>query len=241
MRYKTILFGVMLIAAAAIAVAGDNGKGNEEQRRSIIGKRDNNGSFPRPFPLGPADNPNPNPAVKNTIAPVVSTGYYIVDSDDNADPAWKNYPFRLPIDEIDLNYQPTTWRQIVSGAHQFPESYWDGHPEGKPFFQNPATKTSQLPYGTDSTDNAFAGPIPIGFDFYFNGFGTTVFMSPPMALSHSATGGTSTMTTGSVPSGKLHQECSPITIHKQKIPAHRKAPVVRQTQHPTIMAIGVLP
>lgn len=51
MRYKTILFGVMLIAAAAIAVAGDNGKGNEEQRRSIIGKRDNNGSFPRPFPL----------------------------------------------------------------------------------------------------------------------------------------------------------------------------------------------
>lgn len=169
MRYKTILFGVMLIAAAAIAVAGDDGKGNDEQRRSIIGKRDNNGSFPRPFPLGPADNPNPNPAVKNTIAPVVSTGYYIVDSDDNADPAWKNYPFRLPIDEIDLNYQPTTWRQIVSGAHQFPESYWDGHPEGKPFFQNPATKTSQLPYGTDSTDNAFAGPIPIGFDFYFNG------------------------------------------------------------------------
>lgn len=169
MRYNVLLVGLVLMSLAGVALANGDGKGNDEQRRSIIFKGDNNGSYPRPFPIGPPANPNTNPAVKNTVDPTVSTGYYIVDSDDPADPAWKNYPYRLPIDEIDLNYQPTTWRQIVSGAHQFPESYWIGHPEGKPFFQNPATKTSQLPYGTDSTDNAFAGPIPIGFDFYFNG------------------------------------------------------------------------
>ncbi len=168
MRYTLILAGVLL-AAAGFAFASGDGKGNQELRRSVVGKFTNNGSYPQPFPIRLQDNPNSNPAVKNTVAPTVSTGYYIVDSDDNADPAWKNYPFLFPNNELDLNYQPTTWRQIVTGAHQFEESYWIGHPEGKPFFQNPATKTSQLPYGTDSTDNAFAGPIPIGFPFYFNG------------------------------------------------------------------------
>jgi len=169
MRYNVLLFGVVLFTISGIAFANDGGKGNEDQRRSVIGKFDNNASYPRPFPLGPTDNPNPNPAVKNTVAPTVSTGYYIVDGNDNADPVWKTYPFLFPVNEIDLNYQPTTWRSIVSGPHQFPDNYWIGHPEGRPYFQNPATKTSQLPYGTDSTDNAFAGPIPIGFPFYFNG------------------------------------------------------------------------
>jgi hypothetical protein len=44
-----------------------------------------------------------------------------------------------------------------------PQSYWDRNPKlGKGYFYNPGDKN-------DTTDNAIAGPIPIGFEFYFNG------------------------------------------------------------------------
>ena len=44
-----------------------------------------------------------------------------------------------------------------------PATYWARNPKlGKGYFYNPGD-------ATDTTDNAIAGPIPIGFDFFFNG------------------------------------------------------------------------
>ncbi len=162
MRFKLLLLSLALCVAVQ-ATAGDSGKGNDPMRKSNLYKNGSPGSYPRNFSAEPA-----NPT-KTTMDPSVSTGYYIVDSDDQADSYWKPYGFLQPNNEVDLNYQPETWRKIVSGGHQFPTSYWVGNPEGQPFFQNPATYTAQFAFGTDSVDNAFAGPIPIGFPFYFNG------------------------------------------------------------------------
>src|SRR5579872_1088392 len=60
--------------------------------------------------------------VKNSLAQgnrrgepnVLATGYYVVDSDDNAPTPWRpNYFF------IDTLYQPYTWYRIKSGPQQF--------------------------------------------------------------------------------------------------------------------------
>lgn len=107
-------------------------------------------SYPGPFTVAGA-NPRTQPAV--------STGYYLVDTQGPEPEFWKPQPAR---DFVGLDQNPQYWRRIVSGPNQFPLSYWQGHPEGQPFFRNPANPN-------DSTDNAFAGPIPIGFPFYFNG------------------------------------------------------------------------
>jgi hypothetical protein len=107
-------------------------------------------SYPGPFTAAGA-NPRTQPAV--------STGYYVVGSLAPVPEFWKPQP---ATEFVSLETNPQYWRRIISGPNQFPLSYWDGHPEGKPFFRNPSNMN-------DSTDNAFAGPIPIGFPFYFNG------------------------------------------------------------------------
>ena len=56
-------------------------------------------------------------------------------------------------------------------------TYWTQHPEeGLRFFRNPYYPTGNRSFfapgainATDSTDDAFAGPIPLNFEFYFNG------------------------------------------------------------------------
>jgi len=49
------------------------------------------------------------------------------------------------------------WKQIQTGPNQTKDPT-----DGFPFFRNPGLTT-------DSTDNAYAGPIKIGFPFFFNG------------------------------------------------------------------------
>ncbi|MBL7997470.1 MAG: hypothetical protein JNL32_02415, partial [Candidatus Kapabacteria bacterium] len=141
---------LLLLAIGISSIAWANGdKGNDEQRRSTLYKGGTPGSYPRPFN---AEFANPT---KATLAPAVSQGYYIVDSDDPADAFWKPYGFLSGCGngnpEVDLNCQPETWYRIISGAHQFPMDFWTNNPEGNRFFQNPATKSAQFPYGTDST------------------------------------------------------------------------------------------
>ncbi len=129
-------------------------------RKSKLSEADsfyNKSSYP--FPFSELSNSPTNPAV--------STGYYFIDSDDEASPiVWDSEYL------IDTLKNPTSWQRILSGARQKPASYWTNNSEGLPFFRNPAYP---LPNGdffngpTDSTDDAIAGPIPIGFNFYFNG------------------------------------------------------------------------
>jgi hypothetical protein len=109
-----------------------------------------------PFPFQELNNP------KNRAA--ISTGYYFVDSEDEAPDKWRPTP-----EIVDTTDEPTRWRRILQGPRIVPESYWEDNPqEGLRFFRNPADGDF-FDEPIDSTDDAIAGPIPIGFPFYFNG------------------------------------------------------------------------
>lgn len=90
----------------------------------------------------------------------LATGYYAVD---NGDPLvgspWR--PTYVFLDTTGLDSR--SWRRIRSGPNQLPMSTWSQPgSQGKEFFWNPSSPL-------DSTDNAFAGPIAIGFPFHYYG------------------------------------------------------------------------
>ncbi len=125
-------------------VAGGKGSADDLLRRSA------GASYPQPFDTE-ADWPR--------TSPPISTGYYIVDSEDGAGDPYTPKPSEL---FVDTTTERGTWRRIISGPNQFPAEYWDSFEEGHMYFRNPGNQD-------DSTDNAFAGPMRIGFPFYFNG------------------------------------------------------------------------
>ncbi len=91
--------------------------------------------------------------------PAISTGYYMLNSEDPLDT-----PLRPKVADLlrPLDKEPEAWHRIVSGPNQFPAEHWTTNKEGFAYFRNPGDLD-------DSTDNAFAGPINIGFPYYFNG------------------------------------------------------------------------
>ena len=94
--------------------------------------------------------------------PAISTGYYVVDSDDSQ---WSL--FNPGASEfVDTLIEPGTWKRILSGPNQRPMEYWADAERnvfgGRAYLHNPGDMS-------DSVDNAFAGPIAIGFPFYMNG------------------------------------------------------------------------
>lgn len=152
MSRRLLLLALMTgLACASFAYAGDGKDGDDVQRRS--GPRTPVASYPLPFNLTAA-NPRTDPAI--------STGYYFVDSDDEAPDFWRPDPSQF----VDTLTEPGTWRRIVSGPRQLPLTYWTDPTQniygGHAYFRNPGSPA-------DSTDDAFAGPISIGFPFFFNG------------------------------------------------------------------------
>lgn len=151
MSRRLLLLALMAVLIGATTSWAGDANGEDVQRRS--GLRSPVASYPRDF-TSAAANPRTQPAI--------STGYYLVDSDDEAPDFWRPDPSLF----IDTTYEPATWRRIVSGPNQFPPGYWvDGSQNifgGHAYFRNPGN-------AQDSTDDAFAGPIAIGFPFYFNG------------------------------------------------------------------------
>lgn len=86
---------------------------------------------------------------------VLSTGYYAVDTDDDAPLPWRpNYYF------VDTSYQPFLWHRVRSGPRQF-----SAPGEQKYFFYRP-DQVANL-NTMDTIDNCLAGPLPIGFTFNF--------------------------------------------------------------------------
>lgn len=166
---KLLLVLVALLLSYNFSVAKKDKHTNEEEllRKSNLAMPPVFGpwrtSFPYPFAETTQQN-NPN----NKVA-AISTGYYWIDSRETLDP--KLFPGMKPIPAVaDTNYQSELWRKIVAGPRIYPKAHWDDNPEGKPFFRQP----SDLNFWTnpsDSTDDAIAGPIPIGIrgGFYFNG------------------------------------------------------------------------
>lgn len=152
MRSRLLLLALVTgLVSVSLAYAGDGKDGEDVLRKS--GVRSPRASYPLPFNITAA-NPRTDPAI--------STGYYFVDSDDEVPEYWRPDPSQF----IDTLTEPGTWRQIVSGPRQQPPLYWNDPLRniygGYAYFRNPGNMN-------DSTDDAFAGPISIGFPFYFNG------------------------------------------------------------------------
>jgi hypothetical protein len=149
MRRILLLLCTLSLALSSSALYAQDGSGDDGDglhRRSI----DNN-----PFDTNPESYPG-GPVGK---APL-STGYYVVDNDAPSVPAlWTpTYSF---VDTTGVDAR--SWRRIRSGPNQVPMSDWSAPgSQGKEFFWNPAVPN-------DSTDNAIAGPINIGFPFYYYG------------------------------------------------------------------------
>ncbi len=115
---------------------------------------------------------NETNVLKNGPNRAVSTGYYFVDVDDAAPEYW-----RPNVEFVDTTTEPGTWRRITQGPRILPKTYWEQNPgEGLRFFRNPAQPNffesvdiDGNPIPVDSTYDAIAGPMAIGFGFYFNG------------------------------------------------------------------------
>lgn len=123
-------------------------------------------SFPRNF--------TPTTAWNTPLNAAVSTGYYWIDDREVLDE--EVFPNMRPTPSlIDTHYQSELWRRIVAGPRIISRSYWENNPsEGLAFFRQPADGLSETAFWTtplDSTDEAIAGPIPLGIQggFYFNG------------------------------------------------------------------------
>lgn len=149
---RRLLLLAILTGLLGVSMAWAGGNDGEDVLRKS-GARTPVASYPLPFAITSA-NPRTSPAI--------STGYYFVDSDDEAPDFWRPDPSQF----VDTLTEPGTWRRIVSGPKQLPTSYWTDPAQnnygGHAYFRNPGAST-------DSTDDAFAGPISIGFPFYFNG------------------------------------------------------------------------
>src|ERR1043166_2659831 len=88
---------------------------------------------------------------------VLPTGYYVVDSDDNAPLPWRpNYFF------IDTLFQPFSWYRIKSGPRQFFIGDRPFHFFYDPYNAGHAFDPAYIPT-MDTINDAMAGPIPIGF------------------------------------------------------------------------------
>ncbi|MEN9282038.1 MAG: hypothetical protein RL594_973 [Bacteroidota bacterium] len=150
---RRLLFLVLMtgLMGVSLAFAANEKDGEDVLRKS--GPRTPVASYPQPFTAN---------GVNARTNPAISTGYYFVDSDDEAPDFWRPDPSQF----VDTLTEPGTWRRIVSGPKQLPNAYWTDPAQnvygGFAFFRNPGD-------ARDSTDDAFAGPISIGFPFYFNG------------------------------------------------------------------------
>ncbi len=174
MKKLLLSFSIFFVVGLINLYAVENND-NELQDRSVLDDQlVNPGQTTYPFPfVKQGANPRTSPAI--------STGYYFVDSREIRIPTfWRPSP-RL----VSLDFEPNLWKKIISGPRQVDSTYWDA-PEnsalGLGFFRNPTFPSegsyfmhdvdpTDIRYATDSTNEAFAGPIPIGISggFYFNG------------------------------------------------------------------------
>ena len=156
------LIVTILILTLVIFSGYSQEKGNNEQtqRKSQLLEASDfepwQTSYPYPFDkVGvPLENPKEQAAI--------STGYYFVNSEDRAGKPWApDYSF------VDTTEDASNWRRIISGPKKYPKSWYESTAnknDGYRYFRH-----SNFPDNQDSVDDIFAGPIPIGFEFVYNG------------------------------------------------------------------------
>lgn len=161
MKKAILLLGFLCVSAFGKANAEGNAKHDELLRKSDI----NQATYPEPF----------NATAANPVnSPAISTGYYFVDSREiNLPEFW-----RVNQEIVPLDFEPELWKRILSGPRQIDSTHWTTDKrEGLAFFRNPSKPGNNsfykhnVTYAIDSTNDAIAGPIPLGLagGFYFNG------------------------------------------------------------------------
>jgi len=152
---KNLLAVIILSFILYIPANSQGNKKDQNKWRSEIFEADNFAPWQTssPYPFERYGDFIGNP--KNR--PAISTGYYFVISGDKSGEPWTpQFSF------LDTTEDESNWVKIVSGPKQIPMSFWEQNKHlGFGFFRNPDNPA-------DSTDNAIAGPIPIGFRFKFN-------------------------------------------------------------------------
>jgi len=178
---------IILLSLLIISIALSSAYADKKDKTQLMKKSrwSEAGGYALPGgPPGPEDSGYPRPYSEFTQyqqpqVAAISTGYYYYDTDERSlDPnkiedIWRNKKLIPP----DTTYQPNLWKRIISGPRIVPRAFWTDNPDGKYFFRNPGdmlTKNIFDPKETgalDTTDNAIAGPIPMGIKggFFFNG------------------------------------------------------------------------
>ena len=151
MRRVFVLLYAVLFAVITVPVFAGGGDGEKEQEDPETLRRS----------VSPASYPG-GPIAKAPLA----TGYYVTDNDAPASGA----PWQPAFQFIDTTVDPSSWRRIRSGPNQGVTVTEFGHE----YFRNPNSLTDNNDLGglvttADSTNDAFAGPIAIGFSFYYYG------------------------------------------------------------------------
>ncbi len=174
---RTLLFLALMLS---VSYAFAQTKQSEEQLQAKSNLSEP-GVFANPTGAGPEDTSFPRffDEINQQTTPsnaAISTGYYFMNSDESF-PGRPVFQAMIPKPKyVDTTYEPQLWRRIISGPRVLPKDYWysSSNQEGFAFFRNPADGGSDETFWTDpkdSTDDAIAGPIPLGIKggFYFNG------------------------------------------------------------------------
>ncbi|MBL8004822.1 MAG: T9SS type A sorting domain-containing protein [Candidatus Kapabacteria bacterium] len=155
MSKKLLILAMTLLISFSSLLAEDDGEA--VLRRSAWGPGVSvpDAHYPQPF----SSNNN------HWSRSAASSGYYVVDNfDEVAGDFWRPRPVPVPfIENGDPAGGTDNWRRIFNGPNAW--SLNPGAQDNGNFFRNPGD-------ANDTTDDAFAGPIPIfknGRVFYFNG------------------------------------------------------------------------
>ncbi|HOV91821.1 MAG TPA: hypothetical protein PLC04_01910 [Candidatus Kapabacteria bacterium] len=176
-----ILTVVSLFASTIFAMAEDKkGKKEEDQLLykstfSVPNFPPANSSFPQPF----------NETNNSRTSPAISTGYYWIDVDESIPEIFKQggrTTWNIKQAFVDTLVEPGMWTRILPGPRILPKEHWQEYKaDGHPYFRNNANVNDQTvdffdqsisgDGMLDSTDDAYAGPMPISIagGFYFNG------------------------------------------------------------------------
>ncbi|HVK37354.1 MAG TPA: T9SS type A sorting domain-containing protein [Candidatus Kapabacteria bacterium] len=143
---------LLALALTLVALAAPDALAQRKSDRGELLRRSHDEN---PLDADPRSTPG-GPVGKAPLA----TGYYVVDNDDPLVGApWR--PSYVFLDTTGIDSR--RWRRIRPGPNLDAPGTWEGPgSQGKEFFRNPHAPA-------DSTDDAIAGPIAIGFPFHYYG------------------------------------------------------------------------
>lgn len=182
MKKVFLILAMVSLYASTIFVQAEEKKSKQEENQLMLKSEMSvpnfppaNSSFPQPF--NETNNPRTSPSI--------STGYYWIDVQEQIPEIFKQggrKTWDIKHSFVDTIVEPGMWTRILPGPRLVDKEHWQQYKaDGHPYFRNNANVDDQLvdffdptivgEGRLDSTDDAYAGPMPISIagGFYFNG------------------------------------------------------------------------